>query len=248
MDRTYSELKRVGVLANGDELLLHGYKYRVDQVGTGHYYLHNCDGYNNAAVFDKLGRDKCAWAKTFGSTCEGDFPEFKSLQELTSFVVSIYEEPEFNAGDYVTINEREHPAFDYPASFVDDMAKYSGKTFPIDDLCVTDSAEGRKLSNGDPHWYYLKTPSGAWTWHSSMFRKATAEEVLVAQGVKGDVGAKCDCGSSSDSITGDDGTPKLKAKYLEEIKTFSVEEILGGNTDCTLRLPKNTDKVHHINL
>ena len=246
MTKTYSALKRGDVLASGDELLLHGYIHRVDKTGVGElYYLHNCDGYNNSLVFNKFDRDKYAWAKTFGSTCEGDFPEFRSLQELTNFVISIYEEPEFNKGDYVTIIEREGAAQDYPASYVDDMVKYVGKTFPINNLCVTELADDKKFSNGDPHWYYLEN-QWAWTWHSSMFRKATVEEVLVAQGVKGDVGAKCDCGSSSDSITGDAGTPKLKAIYLEELK--EIKESLGGNTDCTLRLPKNTDKGHHINL
>lgn len=245
MDRTYSSLIKGSPLATGDTLLLHGIPYNVEIYDGTRFFLNNNKGYNGE-VFTKLGRDRYKWAKEFGSTCSGDFPEFTDLVSLTKFVIAIYEESEFNKGDYVTIIAREGVASNYPASYVDDMANYVGKTFVIKDLCVTESADDRKYSNGDPHWYYLETPSGAWTWHSSMFRKATAEEVLVAQGVKGDVGAKCDCGSSCDSITGDTGTPKLKAKYLEEVKSF--EETLRSNTDYTLRLPKNTDKVHHINL
>lgn len=245
MNRTYSDLKRGGVLAVGDTLLLHGHYHDVRQIG-GIYYLNN-DCCANYAVFEKFDKDRYDWAKEFGSTYSGDFPEFRSLQELTKFVISIYEEPEFKKGDYVTINERYLTATDYPASFVDDMVKLSGKTFLVHDSCTTVADEERKAYNGDPHWYYLETPRyGCFTWHSSMFRKATQEEILAAQGAKGDVGAKCDSCSSRYSIAVDTGAPKLQSKYFEEIKSW--EEILGGNTDCTLRLPKNTNKTPHINL
>jgi len=246
MNITYSDLKRGGVLAVGDTLLLHGYQHEVQEiVVSGTYFLNNpC--YGNATVFEKFDKDRYDWAKRFGSTCSGMFPEFRSLQELTKFVISIYEEPEFKKGDYVTINERHFLASDYPASFVDDMAKLSGKTFPVTGFCTTVANEERKAYNGDPHWYYLETSSyGIWTWHSSMFRKATEEEILAAQGAKGDARAKCDSGSSVTSITADSGTQRYKV-HIEEIKT--MEEILKGTTDCELRLPKNTNKTPHINL
>lgn len=246
MARTYSSLIKGAPLKIGEELILHGIKYKVDGYGGTRFFLCATESWDNGAVFKKFSQDKYDWARKYRSTGSGDFPEFTNLNSLTKFVISIYEEPEFKEGDYVTIIEREGVASDYPASYVDDMVNYVGKTFVVKDLCLTESADDRKYFNGDPHWYYLETPSGNWIWHSSMFREATAEEVLVAQGAKGDVGVKCDCGSSSDSITGDTGTPKLKSKYLEEIK--SLEEFLGDNTDCALRLPKNTDKVHHINL
>ena len=247
MNRTYSDLKRGGVLAVGDTLLLHGYQHDVRESGTVNYWLNN-SCYANSAVFEKFDRNRYDWAKTFGSTCNGDFPEFRSLQELTKFVVSIYEEPEFKKGDYVTINERYLLASDYPASFVDDMAKLSGKTFLVTDSCITESADfGRKAYNGDPHWYYLETPHyGNWSWHSSMFRKATEEEILAVQGAKGDVKVKCDSDSSGYSIAVDTGTQKHESISLEEVKRW--EEILGGTTDCALRLPKNTNKTPHINL
>jgi hypothetical protein len=246
MNRTYSDLKRGGVLAVGDTLLLHGYEHDVRKGSAETYWLNN-SSLANCAVFEKFDKDKYDWARKFGSTCSGDFPEFRSLQELTKFVISIYEEPEFKKGDYVTINERELTATDYPASFVDDMVKLSGKTFLVDGFSITEADEERKAYNGDPHWYYLRTPSyGIWTWHSSMFRKATREEILASQGAKGDFGAKCDSGSASDSITVDADDASKLTSIREEIKSW--EEILGGNTDCALRLPKNTNKTPHINL
>lgn len=247
MNRTYSDLKRGGVLAVGDTLLLHGYQHEVREiVVSGTYYLSN-DCCANYAVFEKFDKDRYDWAKEFGSTCSGMFPEFRSLQELTKFVISIYEEPEFKKGDYVTINERELPASDYPASFVDDMAKLSGKTFLVHNSYTTVEDERRRAYNGDPHWYYLETPRyGCFTWHSSMFRKATQEEILAAQGAKGDVGAKFCSGSSSDSIAVDTDGASKPTSIREESKSW--EEILGCSTDCTLRLPKNTNKTPHINL
>lgn len=246
MNITYSDLKRGGVLAVGDTLLLHGYQHDVRKGSAETYWLNNFSLFN-CAVFEKFDRDRYDWAKEFGSTCSGDFPEFRSLQELTKFVVSIYEEPEFKEGDYVTINERELPASDYPISFVYDMAKLSGKTFLVYSFSNTEAGEERKAYNGDPHWYYLETSSyGVWTWHSSMFRKATEEEILAAQGAKGDVGAKFGSGSSSDSIAVDTDGASKPTSIREEIKSW--EKILGGSTDCTLRLPKNTNKTPHINL
>ena len=244
MERKYSTLKVGSPLASGDTLLLHGIHYTVEGYGT-RFFLSNKDGWDNSEVFRKLSRekDKYAWAAQFGSTCSGDFPEFKDLASLTKFVIAIYEKPEFKAGDYVTINERDGLASDYPASFVDDMAGYSGKTFLVTDLSVTESGDDRKFFNGDPHWYYLKTPSGYWTWHSSMFRKATEEEILAVKGVKGDSGAKCDRGSTG--ITGS-GAPQLIVKSFEEFKEMG--KTLDSMTDCTLRLPKNTTKTFHINL
>lgn len=245
MSITYSDLKKGCVLAVGDTLLLHGHYHDVRQT-EGTYYLNN-DCCANYAVFEKFDKDRYDWAKEFGSTCSGDFPEFRSLQELTKFVISIYEEPEFKKGDYVTINERYLTASDYPASFVDDMVKLSGKTFLVNGFSTTVAAEGRKAYNGDPHWYYLETPRyGCFTWHSSMFRKATEEEILAAQGAKGDARVTCDSGSARDSIAVDTNGASKHTSIREEIK--SREEILGGNTDCTLRLPKNTNKTPHINL
>ena len=123
MERKYSTLKVGSPLASGDTLLLHGIHYTVEGYGT-RFFLSNKDGWDNSEVFRKLSRekDKYAWAAQFGSTCSGDFPEFKDLASLTKFVIAIYEKPEFKAGDYVTINERDGLASDYPASFVDDMA------------------------------------------------------------------------------------------------------------------------------
>lgn len=228
--KTYYQLKYENRhLERGDKILLHGINYEVYNCGSMHY-LRAVDKQNseNGIVFtDVFGLNKAQkieWAKKFGSTGEGFFPEFKDIRDLEKFVIDIFEKPEYKVGDYVTILERKHSQDAYPASFVDDMASQCGKTFQIERVQAeaTSMETHATLHNGEPNMYTLK--GMGYLWHPSMFRKATEEEIRIYKGI----------------------TKSLEAEEFTE-KEFKI--ITSSDLqDSELRLPKNTNKTPHINL
>lgn len=223
--KTYYQLKYLDEhLKVGDTLLIHGIDYKVCSSGSTHnYFLDNPKGVNCEVftkVFDLTEGEKYSWAKRFNSTGLGNFPEFKDIKDLEKFVIDIFERPEYKVGDYVTILERKHSPSAYPASFVDDMASQCGKTFQIEsvraELTDLDCAE---LHNGEPNLYSLK--GMIYSWHPSMFRRATEEEIIRIYV---------------------ETTKSLAVENLLAVKTPSDIQ------DSELRLPKNTNKTPHINL
>lgn len=223
--KTYYQLKYENKhLEMGDKVLIHGVSYKLCNSGSTHnYFLDNPEGENCEVftkVFDLTVDEKYSWAKRFNSTGLGSFPEFKDIRDLERFVIDIFERPEYKVGDYVTILERKHSPNAYPASFVDDMASQCGKTFQIEHIRVesTPIEDSATLHNGEPNLYSLKGIT--YSWHPSMFRRATEEEVRVYKGI---------------------------TKSLE-VKNFKVLETPSDIQDSELRLPKNTNKTPHINL
>lgn len=96
-ETTYTKLKEGRILSPEDELSIYGLKYKVKLSSvTNKYYLSSLQSYDNDAIFDKIGRtsNKYNWARKFEAsvTNEGMFPEFKSLENLTKFVIDIFEE------------------------------------------------------------------------------------------------------------------------------------------------------------
>lgn len=94
---TYEDLLKGHILDVGDSLEIDGCKYQVD-INTGNtgYYLMglNCD---NSEIFREAHLNNMSerhdWAKRFGEmvgspTCY--FPELKTLEQLTKFVIDIY--------------------------------------------------------------------------------------------------------------------------------------------------------------
>ena len=222
--KTYYQLKYENKhLELRDDILIHGINYTVCNSGSTHnYFLDNCAGENCEVftkVFDLTVDEKYSWAKRFNSTGIGSFPEFKDIRDLERFVIDIFERPEYKVGDYVTILERKHNPQDYPASFVDDMATQCGKTFQIEHIHIetTPIETTAELHNGEPNLYYLK--GIAYSWHPSMFRKATEEEIRIYKGI-------------------------TKSLAIEEFKIITTSD----NQDSELRLPKNINKTPHINL
>lgn len=93
---TYTDLKEGKVLSPGNILSIYGVTYSVKlNIIKNRYYLSNSE-VDNAAIFNKIGRasDKYNWARKFDSSVpnEGMFPEFKNLENLTKFVLDIFEE------------------------------------------------------------------------------------------------------------------------------------------------------------
>ena len=220
--KTYYQLKYENKhLEMGDKILIHGINYKLCNSGSTHnYFLDNCAGENCEVFnnFDLTVDEKYTWAKRFNSTGLGSFPEFKDIRDLEKFVIDIFERPEYKVGDYVTILERKHSPNDYPASFVNDMTTLCGKTFKIESVKLADwNTEDYKLCNGEPHIYELD--GACYSWHPSMFRKATEEEIRIHKGI----------------------TKSLTVEEFRIIKTSNTQ-------DSELRLPKNINKTPHINL
>ncbi len=223
--KTYYQLKYENKhLEIGDKILIHGVNYKLCNSDSTHsYFLDNCAGENSEVftrVFDLTVDEKYSWAKRFNSTGIGSFPEFKDIRDLEKFVIDIFERPEYKVGDYVTILERKHSPTAYPASFINEMASKCGKTFQIEYIHTenTPLEDSATLHNGEPNLYSLKGVT--YTWHPSMFRKATEEEIRVYKGI----------------------TKSLTAESPLTVETHS------NTQDSELRLPKNINKTPHINL
>ena len=94
---TYTDLKEGKVLSTGNMLSIYGLEYSVKLSSISNkYYLSNSQSCDNSAIFNKLGRadDRYNWARKFEASVnnEGMFPEFKSLENLTKFVIDIFRE------------------------------------------------------------------------------------------------------------------------------------------------------------
>lgn len=91
---TYEDLLKGHILNTSDSLEIDGCKYHVD-VNSGYYLMGlNCD---NLAIFSESHLNNVSerhdWARKFGemigsSTCY--FPELRTLEQLTKFVIDIY--------------------------------------------------------------------------------------------------------------------------------------------------------------
>lgn len=175
---TYRHLKDGRILEEGDELIIHGIKYRVYYTSSRCCLENKEYSYSNAKVFQVLHitkEEKYAWARQFNSTECGDFPEFTNLKDLTDFTKDILEKSPYKEGDIVSIHklESDEKESDYPWSFVSEMSRrYGGKQAKIKQITVDTFPCDRMHYNGDPHKYILEEMNGTtipYTWHSSMF-------------------------------------------------------------------------------
>lgn len=164
---TYQKLKAGYILKEGDFIdTLHGFE-GLEVTGMtmcGKCWLHNHNG-TNSAIYEYLGiadpKLECA------------APEFKSAEELTEHVISLFEKSPYKVGDKVRILEREKDCMDYPFSFTDEMKELAGETFTIKRIELNTICDRDKY-NGDFHCYLLDEP-GNWNWHSSMFEKVDSD-------------------------------------------------------------------------
>jgi len=93
---------------------------------------------------------------------------------------------EYKIGDKVRIIPRTMSPYDYPFTYVDDMAAMEGKECIIED--ISSSNDDRCSVNGDYHTYELDR-GGGFTWHSSMFERADgcASDKVKPVTVKADI-------------------------------------------------------------
>lgn len=182
---TYWDLKRGHILDQGDTILIYGIHYTVTTGGG--YYLYNTTGRNDE-VFVLLGMNdeqKKKWASKYGYNYDGMFPEFKSRNDLTKFVIDIMQTPIVKPGDRVVIKPRVGVAGDYPFLYTDAMAELAGKSFIVDKVSEScnESTAQRKYFNGDIHSYQLR--DCCFYWNSAHFdlksivRKSSMEETLA---------------------------------------------------------------------
>ena len=158
---TYQKLKAGYILKEGDLLdTLHGFD-GLEVTGMSmccKCWLHNHNG-TNSAIYEYLGiadpKLECA------------APEFKSAEELTKHVISLFEMSPYKVGDKVRILERKGSSRDYPFFFMKEMEELAGETFTIKRIELNTICDRDKY-NGDFHRYILDEP-GDWSWHSSMF-------------------------------------------------------------------------------
>lgn len=91
---TYEDLLKGHILEVGDSLEIDGCKYQVD-MNSGYYLMGlNCD---NLGIFSdghlNNMSDRHDWAREFGEmvgSCTCYFPELRTLEQLTKFVIDIY--------------------------------------------------------------------------------------------------------------------------------------------------------------
>ena len=176
---TYRHLKHGYTLKVGDELMLHGVHYKVAPNSSHWYYLENKGKGGNHAAFVNLGINEelmYKWAATYGGDSTGIFPNIPSLEQLSNFVISIYEHHKYKVGDMVVIKEREDDACDYPYYFDDDMACLAGNIYEVTEayICpqhMMDESESLPHFDGDIYQYMLTGGDGKaddYMWHSSM--------------------------------------------------------------------------------
>lgn len=172
---TYQKLKAGYILKEGDLLdTLHGFD-GLEVTGMSmccKCWLHNHNG-TNSAIYEYLGiadpKLECA------------APEFKSAEELTKHVISLFEMSPYKVGDKVRILEREKNPSDYPFSFVGEMEECVGEVFTIKKIEFQNTCE-KNIYNGDFHKYILDEP-GDWNWHSSMFEKVDSDSEIKEESV-----------------------------------------------------------------
>ena len=181
---TYWDIRDGHILDRNETLCLHGIDYRVVCPCVAGYALETSPWHvHNDAVFVKLGiKDKLTFASMYGNALTSDFPVMNSFTSLTRLVKALYEKPEYEEGEWVTIvpcNEKLRGS--YPFGYSCDMERYVGETYQIKRVeLITLTISGAQWV-GDPHSYHLDTPVG-YTWHSSMFRKATDVEIAMVMG------------------------------------------------------------------
>lgn len=172
----YSNLTSGYTLKRGDYLLIHGFNYTV--VGQPDCCWLSIDGYDNAIIFEKLGRfnDRQKWAKEFDDTINinscSSFPEFSSFEKLSTFVKALYQTPGYKIGDKVRIKKREGEGGDYPCNYTEEMREHEGKTLTISSFSFpahTETLERAKRYDGDLFFYGLDVDGDNWLWTSSMF-------------------------------------------------------------------------------
>lgn len=221
MTVNYSELIKADfALKVGDEFLIHGFKYKVVK-SDSKFWLENTKGSSNADVFIKLGRneDRMKWANEYDNTispsCPYAFPEFSSLEKLTSFVRAIYETPGYKVGTKVRVKKRVGLAKEYPFDFVDSMTDYEGKICTINSFAIGALSifENCKYYDGDIHEY--KFEENSYLWSSSMF-----EPVNAPEGVKKEISEK----SEEITYTWDVKLPKYKVGDKVKILPFKEGE------------------------
>lgn len=162
---TYWDLKKGFILDKGDTILIYGNHYTVSTGGG--YYLFNATGRNDA-VFTLLGMNdeqKKKWASKYGYNYDGMFPEFKSRNDLTKFVIDIIQTPIVKPGDRVVIKPKEGPQGEYPFLYTEAMAEFAGRQVTIEavaESCSEDSAK-RAYFNGDIHSYRVRENSFYWS-------------------------------------------------------------------------------------
>lgn len=192
---TYRQLKSGYILKVGDELLLHGVHYQVRSNASDWYYLENKNLGGNHAVFVNLGINgelMYKWAAIYGGNCTGVFPNIPSLEQLSNFVVSIYEHHKYKIGDMVVIRERKDDAGDYPYYFDDDMANLAGNIYKVTEAYICpqhemDESESLPHFDGDIYQYRLSEGDGKaddYMGHSSMlcpFHSFHVEESDILQ-------------------------------------------------------------------
>lgn len=250
MDISYEQLNGGYILQKGDKLVLHGINYNVMLTRPNDGHLSNSEG-ASSRVFDILGmgaEERKNFVKKFNPVnygeAQGAFPEFSDLKTLTDLVIALYEIPEYEIGEWVTVLPRASDSYE-PIIYADEMVGYAGKTFQVKKLHLRSATpKCNEVDSGDPHSYDLDGAGYHWT--SQMIRKATEEEIRKAKGE-----------------TEDRDTEKLKAQ-IEELKK-SVQSHLGTvvvekgiqmyaplykNTpeDTEIRLPNNEEEIPHIKL
>ena len=179
---SYKDFGPKFTLSVDDSLLLYGILYKVQLNDcTNRYYLKNISEKlhsRNDAIFAYIYRisdtDKYKWSNAFGSTLNGSFPEFYSLEALTKFVKNIYETSPYRCGDRVKVKSREAGSGTYPYNFVDEMAELAGREFEIKFVQEDDSYVGDPNSrpSSDGSIFNYEFAQDSWTWHSSMFEPA----------------------------------------------------------------------------
>lgn len=179
---TYWDIRDGHILDRNETLCLHGIDYRVVcpcvegcALEASPWYVHN------DAIFVKLGiKDKLTFASMYGNALTGNFPVMNSFTSLTRLVKALYEKPEYEEGEWVTIVPRkEELRGSYPFEYTSDMERYAGKTYQIKRVeLMTSTTVGAQWA-GDPHGYYFDT--NAYAWHSSMFRRATDGEIAAVK-------------------------------------------------------------------
>ena len=156
MEVTYEKILEHYVLKEGDTLCLHGIQHRVDSV-SGHYFLNNHSRINSE-IFQVLGINKVSFCekivgvKTYG----GDFPEVKTLSDLTIVVKALYERSPYWVGEKVKLKDDIHGC----PWVVDAMKKDAGKVVTIKDITLVPFSE---QLNGDPHQYRFEEIICTWS-------------------------------------------------------------------------------------
>lgn len=204
MEVTYEKILEHYVLKEGDTLCLHGVEYKVAPHG-GTYFLDNRGRGFNDEVFKVLDIknkvefcEKVLGIKTYG----GDFPETKTLSDLTTVVKVLYERSPYKVGDKVKLKDDVH---DCPW-VVPAMEKDAGKVVTIDSITLTHFSENL---NGDPHQYRFKEIVYTWSPQTIDHKVEDADvaedtldevcEPVEKSTVKHDDDYHCSCASSSDT-------------------------------------------------